>query len=111
MSGFIAGTALQLLQSALWFWPIYACFVLVAISLYWVAATKHIAIKGSSGAAVLLPLDAVVVDRAPGVLGQTLFAQYPQSIIFGNTICVIFVVETTLRLIMILETGETKVCK
>jgi competence protein ComEC len=46
LPGFIVGTALQLQQAALWFWPIYACFVALAIGLYWVAATKHIVMKG-----------------------------------------------------------------
>ncbi|TAM37839.1 MAG: DUF4131 domain-containing protein [Burkholderiaceae bacterium] len=46
MPGFIVGTALQLQQAALWPWPIYACFVALAVTLYWVEATKHIAIEG-----------------------------------------------------------------
>src|SRR5574337_1772956 len=48
LPGFIAGTALQLQQPALWDWPIYACFGLLAPVLYWVDATKHIAIRGRS---------------------------------------------------------------
>lgn len=56
LPGFIAGTALQLQQPALWFWLVYACFALFAVILYGVAASKHIAIKGDlwrCGAALL----------------------------------------------------------
>lgn len=48
LPGFIAGTALQLQQPALWDWPIYACFGLLAPVLYWVGATERIAIGGRS---------------------------------------------------------------
>ncbi|MEO7128103.1 MAG: DNA internalization-related competence protein ComEC/Rec2 [Rhodoferax sp.] len=47
LPGFIAGTALQLQQSALWPWPVYACFVPLVITLYWLTATKHIVIEGN----------------------------------------------------------------
>ncbi|WP_077561517.1 DNA internalization-related competence protein ComEC/Rec2 [Polaromonas sp. C04] len=46
LPGFIAGTALQLQQPVLWFWPVYACFVLAALVLYWLVATKSIVNRG-----------------------------------------------------------------
>ena len=41
--GFVAGTAGQLQQAALWVWPIYACFLPLALVLLALAALKKIA--------------------------------------------------------------------
>ena len=43
MLAWVAGTALQLQQSALWHWGFYASFVLLALILYTQAATKLVA--------------------------------------------------------------------
>ena len=43
---FVAGTALQLQQVNLYPWPVYGCFVLLALVLYAVAAIKSVAIYG-----------------------------------------------------------------
>ena len=41
--GFVLGTAVQLQQAALYFWPVYACFMLLVPVLYTRIATKSIA--------------------------------------------------------------------
>ena len=41
--GFVAGTAWQLQQPSLWGWPVYASFMLLALVLYALAATRSIA--------------------------------------------------------------------
>jgi len=41
--GFVGGSAVQLQQAALYSWQVYACFMLLALVLYALAATKYIA--------------------------------------------------------------------
>ncbi len=47
--GWVAGTAVQLQQPALWSWPAYACLVLLALVLWALSAIKSIANGGRSG--------------------------------------------------------------
>ena len=45
LSGFVVGTALQLQQVALFSWPVYGCFVLLALVFWAVTAIKSIATR------------------------------------------------------------------
>lgn len=51
--GFVIGTALQLQQVALFAWPVYVCFMLLAAVLYALVATKLISFRGRAVLAAL----------------------------------------------------------
>lgn len=73
--GFVVGTALQLQQAALWGWPVYGYFVLLAGVLYALLAIKNIANAGRATALVLacVLLGAGVAGlRASAYLADTL---------------------------------------
>jgi competence protein ComEC len=50
---FVVGTALQLQQANLYSWPVYGCFLLLALVLYAVVAIKSVAIYGRIALAAL----------------------------------------------------------
>ncbi|WP_049765746.1 DNA internalization-related competence protein ComEC/Rec2 [Rhodoferax ferrireducens] len=79
--GFVLGTAGQLQQATLWPWQVYGCFMLLALVLFALAATKYVANNSRTILAALLALAFALV--AFSVVGLRASAYAEQALDAG----------------------------